>query len=254
MPTLTTGTRKTIIRKSSDLHKLQKSLIVAGLLNEERRGGVSYLSWSNDAFPPPAKQEVWEFAESRRIVEFILRHTDLAWPPEGLNAKIESDNGRFRLWLEISENTKAKDILKNFSNLSAWKTLLSSFDNKPDPLPHPIPTFLEQIESHKQSVGAVAKQINAWIAKQMYEWGAANNSRRLQIHCDVAGVLIHFGFSNQRADIIMSKAAREIRGGRYPFPKKAKPNGDEGVMVPRDGHPVTRELLKSRLRTWRKKI
>ena len=218
------------------------------------RDGVRYLEWSDDAFPSATPREVWENSESFRILQFIRLHENskLAWPPDGLNTKIESDNGRLRLWLEIKENTSRRAVLGQFNNLVAWKALLVAFDKKRDPLPHPIPTILNQLDVEKQRPEQVSKQINAWIASQMYAWEKGNNSQRRHIDRDVAGVLSHFGFSNEQSDEIMNQATKEIRLGRYPFPKKSTPKGnDEGVMLPRNAHPVTRKLLSSFLRTWR---
>lgn len=237
----------------SDLLKQQEKLIKSGLLKEELRNGVRYLSWSTDAFPSPTPREVRENSERHRIAELIRLHPGLARPLDGLETKIEPDNGRLRLWLEIKEDTSAKSILKNFSDLSWRKARLVEFDKQHDPLPHPIPEILKQLNTQGKSIATVAKEINAWIATRMIEWEKANSSRRQWIDGEVAGVLMHFGFSYEQSDKIMNDATTKIRSHRYPFLKTETPKGDEGVVLPRDGYPITRELLKSYRRTWLKK-
>lgn len=238
---------------SNDL-KLQAQLIKSGRLKEVLRDGRRYLEWSADDIPKETPREAWEHSESLRILTFLglPANVDLPWPLGNLNPQIRSDNGRLRLWLEIKEDTSKREVLKHFEDLRNWKSRLIAFDKKHDPLPPTVQKVLGQIEAG-QSIGQVAKAINAWIAEQMYEWENADGSRRRRIDSDVAGVLSSFGFTNTQSDEIMNAATVEIRLGKYPFGRTTIQKGDdEGKVVPRDGHPVTRDLLKSRIRKWSK--
>ena len=235
--------------------KKPKRLLRDELSKEVVRDGARYLEWSDDAFPPDTPKEIFKRSESSRIRKFLRDHTSdtLPWPPHGLNTKIESDNGRLRLWLEIEEDTSGKEIKDQVGNLITWKALLVAFDGKRDPLPPAIQTILGQLDDG-QKTGEICQQINAWIARKLYQWEQVNGWQRREIDHDVACVLSLFGFSNEGSDEIMNKATADIRRGKYPFDKTIiETKGDEGKIINRNRHPVTREKLTSLLRTWKKK-
>lgn len=223
----------------------------SGQLKKVLRDERLYLEWSDDAFPTETPREAWERSEYLRVRAFLKKHADpdhnRPWPIPGLHAVIKSDNGRLRLWLEIREDTGKQAILDQFDNLSAWKTLLVDFDGKRDPLPHPIGVIMQQLEVEKKTAGQVAKSLNEWIVERMYDW-VRTPAHRLQIQYDVGG-LLKLLLKNDpedptvRADPdkIMRNAIREIREGHKPF-------------LPGKDNPISADLIKSRRRTWKKRV
>lgn len=226
-----------------------------GFMKEIVREGRKGWEWADHVFPQETPLEAFERSESLRVFRFIKENSDLPHPSD-LGATIKTDNGRLRLWFEITEHTSLKEDKKRLAQLKQWKYRLVRSDEKRDPLPHPIPCILARIEqagvvSDRKKHELVAKEVNLWIGERLSEWQKANGRARRTISSELLGVLKPCVEADCDIAALLDKAQDRIKAGTHPFPEH---RSRDGRIVRRDEWPVTPKNLKSRVRTWRKKL
>jgi hypothetical protein len=229
-----------------------ESAVRQGFMRKDIRDGL-ILEWTGRALPQETQREVWERSESIRLNKFLLKHVDPAggrpWPIPDLPVVIKSDNGRFRLYLEIREGMSKNQVRKNYDFLSNWKSRLVE-EEGPDPLPHPIDMIVAQ---HRGSNGLpamgpseIARSINRWIVDSLYYWEKASSQSRRFVTRDLLAVLNLFDFTESKAIEILDRAQDDIRRGKKPFQRTMEHRNTSS----RAPYPVTAEIVKSKLRTW----
>lgn len=219
-----------------------ESAIRQGFMRKGVRDGMAYLEWTDSAFPPETPREAWERLESMRILKFIGQHESDArpWPPPGLQAKIESDNGRLRLWVEFREDSTGHLRSKDLQNLRQWKCDLIRFDQKRDPLPPVVEQIVDQL-SKGEKPSKVLQGINAWIARRLEEWEKVKSPQRRRIDADLFSLLSCFNIRGSNAVTVLNEASDNIRKGLHPFCEKKD-------------SPISSERFKNlRLRKWKGK-
>ncbi|MBX3325175.1 MAG: hypothetical protein U0223_07545 [Nitrospira sp.] len=230
------------------------SAVKLGFMKTYVRDGVKYLEWADHAFPPESDRERWKRDEQNRIQRFIKDNPDLPHPGE-LGAVIESDNGRLRLWFEILEHSSSDKNERQLDKLTKWKQRLVRFDKKRDPLPHPIPSILSDLEklgkeSDRKKHTLISKEINRWIAERLYDWEKGDGKTRSFIDMELFGMLRLFNYEDGLISDILNKAQARVRRGDYPF---ADGRSKTGLLINRDEIPVNHKVLKSLARTWKKR-
>ncbi|MDC8450821.1 MAG: hypothetical protein LV473_21050 [Nitrospira sp.] len=202
--------------------------------------------------PVETPREQFERAESLRILRFMADtgNADIQ-PLFELGATIRSDNGRLRLWFEISEDTRWDKVGKNLKYLREWKRRLVRFDGKRDAQQSHIETIIEDLRTAaKDPNQSVAEQINAWIADQLRTWHHSKGIARTRIDGELFAVLRSFNFEEAKIEAMLNDASQRIdRGGKNPFPER----DERGVLVKRGQYPVSGELLKNLSRKWKKR-
>ena len=229
------------------------SAIRQGFMQMGFRDGVTYLEWTGHAFLQETSREAWERAESIRLSKFLTKHIDPAgdhpWPIPNLHAVIESDNGRFRLWLEIRESTSKNQVMESYAFLRNWKSRLVA-EEGPDPLSYPVDRIVAQYRGDNDSPAMrpseIARSINQWIAKSLYHWEKASSQSRRHITRDLLAVLKIFDITESEAIEILDRAQVDIRSGRKPFQRTM----EYRKAISRAPYPVTAKIVKSKLRTW----
>lgn len=228
-----------------------KSAIQQGFMLKSIRDGITHLKWTERALPPETPRETHEREETVRLSNFLRKHIEVGrpWPIPDLNAVIESDNGRFRLWIEIGEKTRERTLLRNYKLLSNWKARLVE-EEGPDPLSHPVDMIVAQYRGDNDSPAMgpseIARSINQWIAKSLYHWEKASSQSRRRITRDLLAVLKLFDITGLDSIGILDRAQNDIHNGRKPFQRSMKYR-TAGSRAP---YPVTAEIVKSKLRTW----
>lgn len=230
-----------------------ESAIRQGFMRKVIRDRRTYLEWTDSACPPKTPNDAWERSESIRLRKFIMKHVDPAvgrpWPIPGVHAAIKSDNGRFRLYLEIREDTNLNQIKESINFLSNWKSRLVE-EEGPDPLRYPIDMIVAQYrgtnDSPAMGPSEIARSINRWITDSLYYWEKASSLSRRYITRDLLAVLKLFGITESDAIEILDCAQDDINHGRKPFQKYTEHRNARS----RAPYPVEAKMVKSKLRTW----
>lgn len=254
-----TPKEKTILLEKVTLPVSGKKLTIAaavklGYAKTYVRDGVKYLEWADHAFPPESDRMMWERSERKRIQGFINSNPDLPHPGE-LNATIKTDNGRLRLYFEISEHSSLDEDVRRLEQLKKLKQRLVRFDGKRDPQPHPVSLILEELEqagqiSTRKKHVLVVQEINRWIAERLCDWEKGDGPARRFIDIELFGVLRLFKFNDVSIENILNKAQARIRNRLSPFIDGRSP---KALLIKRDAPPVSPERLKSLARTWKKR-
>ncbi len=172
-----------------------------GFMKEIARDGFKTWEWADHAFPSETQHEKFERSESQRILNFIKENSDLPHPWD-LGAIIKTDNGRLRLWFEISEHTSSDEDSRRLDQLKEWKQRLVRFDGKRDPQPYPISFILHGLEqasmvSDRLKNRLIADEINSWVAKRLDDWKQGKGEARMGINIELFDMLRLCGVADE---------------------------------------------------------
>jgi len=174
-----------------------------------------------------------------KVQEFLERNPDLARESEA-GAKIlivEDAGGRLRVGLEMQDDTTSRAARAAIPLLALWRDRLLEFQGAALTRPGVflLEVFTRAIDNGQMTPAQIAEKFNLEIVNSVRAYFAdMNQTQRL----NTAHTLLRlWGMTDRAARNLLYAALQELDAGRAPFEQ---------------GAPISAEMVRTKLNTWRR--